>query len=115
MSLFPGSVFKIPLATGALNDQKITPQTTFICKGFYRLGRRRFRCSHTHGVQNLIESIAQLGFIQAGKGWKYSALPIFPALSLNGLSLFVIFDYEMPPGWWINPFIQLCTIQRAGT
>jgi len=54
----PGSVFKIPVAFGALDSQKVTPDTTYDCKGFYRLGRSRFRCAHTHGPQNFIESIA---------------------------------------------------------
>jgi len=54
----PGSVFKVPVAVGALDSQKITPQTTHFCKGAYYLGRRRFRCTHAHGPQNLIESLA---------------------------------------------------------
>jgi len=55
----PGSVFKVPVAIGALDSQKITPHTSFICKGFYELGGRKFRCTHTHGSQNLVQSLAQ--------------------------------------------------------
>ncbi len=54
----PGSVFKIAVAVGALDSQKITPHTTYNCKGFYELGGRKFRCTHTHGPQDLIQSIA---------------------------------------------------------
>jgi penicillin-binding protein 2 len=54
----PGSIFKIPVAVGALNSQKITPETTFICEGFYQIGGRKFRCTHSHGPQNLIKSLA---------------------------------------------------------
>ncbi len=54
----PGSVFKIPVALCALTQNKITPETQFECKGFLELGNRQFRCTHTHGIQNLIEAIA---------------------------------------------------------
>ncbi len=54
----PGSTFKIPISIGALENQKITPSTSFTCPGYYSLGRRQFKCSHTHGVQNLHEGIA---------------------------------------------------------
>ena len=54
----PGSVFKIPIAVGALETEKITPQTTFVCRGAFYLGRRQIRCAHTHGAQNLLEGIA---------------------------------------------------------
>jgi len=54
----PGSVFKVPVAVAALDNKKITVQTTYICKGFYELGGTRFGCTHRHGSQNLIESLA---------------------------------------------------------
>ena len=54
----PGSVFKIPIAMGALETEKINPQSTFVCKGAFYLGRRQIRCAHTHGPQNLLEAIA---------------------------------------------------------
>ncbi len=53
----PGSVFKIPVAIGALETQAITPNTSFDCPGYFRLGRRQIRCAHTHGMQNLYEAI----------------------------------------------------------
>jgi len=53
----PGSVFKIPVALCALESKKITQFTTFDCPGYYDYGGRRFGCTHSHGSQNLIESI----------------------------------------------------------
>ena len=53
----PGSTFKVMLALAALENKKIEPQTTFLCPGYYQLGRRQFRCSHSHGAQNLTEGI----------------------------------------------------------
>ncbi len=54
----PGSVFKVIMAIGAMESNKIYAQTTFACPGYYALGERQFRCSHVHGVQNLTEAIA---------------------------------------------------------
>lgn len=55
----PGSIFKIPVAIGALASQKITPHTTHNCEGYYKLGGRKFRCAHSHGPLNLIQSLAR--------------------------------------------------------
>ncbi len=54
----PGSTFKIPVAFGGLQQGVIVNDTTFRCPGYFKLGRRRFRCSHAHGIQNLTEAIA---------------------------------------------------------
>lgn len=54
----PGSTFKIPVAISALENKKITPNTSFTCPGFYQLGRRQFRCSHIHGLQDFHQAIA---------------------------------------------------------
>ncbi|MCA9408502.1 MAG: penicillin-binding protein 2 [Candidatus Omnitrophica bacterium] len=54
----PGSVFKIPVALCGLNSQKISQHTTYNCEGFYELGGIKFGCTHHHGPQNLIQSIA---------------------------------------------------------
>jgi penicillin-binding protein 2 len=53
----PGSVFKVAVAIGALDSKKITQHTPFVCTGVFELGGRKFRCTHAHGTQNLIESI----------------------------------------------------------
>jgi len=53
----PGSVFKIIVSIAGLSEHKITPQTTVHCPGYYQLGKRRFRCAHVHGDQNIVEAI----------------------------------------------------------
>ncbi len=54
----PGSVFKIPVALGGFDSREINRRTTHVCKGKYQLGNMNFGCTHVHGSQNLIESIA---------------------------------------------------------
>jgi penicillin-binding protein 2 len=54
----PGSVFKIPVALAAIQLHKITPATTFDCPGYMMVGKRKFGCSHVHGVQDLRQAIA---------------------------------------------------------
>lgn len=53
----PGSVFKIPIAVGALHVNKIQPTTSFLCIGYFSLGKRKVACSHVHGNQDLIPAI----------------------------------------------------------
>lgn len=65
----PGSVFKIPVALAAVELHKITPSTTFDCPGYMMVGKRRFGCSHVHGVQNLEAALAHscnVYFFQTG-------------------------------------------------
>jgi penicillin-binding protein 2 len=54
----PGSVFKIPVALAALEKEKITPNTTYTCPGYYNLGSARFGCAHVHDDENLLDAIA---------------------------------------------------------
>ena len=54
----PGSVFKIPLALAAIQLHKITPSTTYDCPGYMMIGKRKFGCSHVHGVQDLRAALA---------------------------------------------------------
>ena len=54
----PGSVFKVPLALAAIQLHKITPSTTYDCPGYMMVGKRKFRCSHVHGVQDLQAALA---------------------------------------------------------
>jgi len=55
----PGSVFKTIVSLAGLVTKKIEPSTTYFCKGSYKLGRRRFRCAHVHGTNDLIGAIAR--------------------------------------------------------
>ncbi|MDD5155704.1 MAG: penicillin-binding protein 2 [Candidatus Omnitrophica bacterium] len=54
----PGSVFKVVVASAALETGKINPDTTFTCTGSTYVGRREFRCWDKHGQQNLLAAIA---------------------------------------------------------
>lgn len=53
----PGSVFKLVLATAALQTGKINPSTTFSCPGSIHIGRQEFSCWNTHNKQNLHDAI----------------------------------------------------------
>ena len=54
---FPGSTYKVVTATAALEEGKTTPTEKLKCKGWHRLGKRNFRCSHAHLSVQLYESI----------------------------------------------------------
>ncbi|MCX5700936.1 MAG: penicillin-binding protein 2 [Candidatus Omnitrophica bacterium] len=53
-----GSVFKVIVATAALENKKINSNTTFVCQGQTMVGRSEFKCWSTHGPQNLGAAIA---------------------------------------------------------
>lgn len=55
----PGSVFKLVTALSALQNQKITPSTTYFCNGEFKFYNRVFRCHKRggHGHIGLIEAI----------------------------------------------------------
>ncbi|MDR2342058.1 MAG: penicillin-binding protein 2 [Campylobacteraceae bacterium] len=57
----PGSVVKMGIALSFLNSKKITPSTTFDCKGMMELGGRNFRCwKHDgHGITNMKKAIRE--------------------------------------------------------
>jgi penicillin-binding protein 2 len=49
----PGSTFKVISAAAALEDELLTLNHRARCTGSIEVGRRRFHCTHTHGVVNL--------------------------------------------------------------
>lgn len=55
----PGSTFKIITATAGLRAGLIDNEMEINCPGYYRVGRRIFRCHNRagHGRENLVESI----------------------------------------------------------
>jgi cell division protein FtsI/penicillin-binding protein 2 len=55
----PGSTFKTILATAALNEGVITPETIFTCDGFIRLGGHDFICMRrfAHGPINVLDAL----------------------------------------------------------
>lgn len=56
--LYPaGSMFKLVVATAALETAKINLATTFICTGSTMIGREDFACWDKHGPENLMQAI----------------------------------------------------------
>jgi penicillin-binding protein 2 len=57
----PGSTFKVVMATAALEEGVVTPDTTFYCPGYLSVYNTVFRCSKAsgHGAVNLRRAIAQ--------------------------------------------------------
>ena len=55
----PGSTFKIVTALAALSTGTFSPQDEVFCPGYYRLGRRAWRCHKDsgHGAVNLKEAL----------------------------------------------------------
>ncbi len=53
----PGSVFKLVVASGALDTKKMNASKTYSCPGSLRIGGREFKCWDTHGQQNLYLAI----------------------------------------------------------
>lgn len=56
----PGSIFKVIVALAGLKDGIITPEEKFSCKGYMKIGERKFRClkSKVHGYVSLNEAMA---------------------------------------------------------
>jgi penicillin-binding protein 2 len=54
----PGSIFKVVVATAALESGKLHASRTFFCPGSFRVGRQEFACWNTHHSQNLVNAIA---------------------------------------------------------
>jgi penicillin-binding protein 2 len=57
----PGSTFKIVMATAALEEGVVTPETTFYCPGYLSVYNTVFRCNRPsgHGPVKLRQAIAQ--------------------------------------------------------
>lgn len=57
----PGSLFKIVTLAAALETSMINPTTECVCKGFVRLGMRKFHCNKKsgHGRLPVTESLAR--------------------------------------------------------
>jgi len=56
----PGSSFKPLSALIAMQEGVITPQTVYICRGYYQAGNRRIPCFHheVHGAVTLSDAVA---------------------------------------------------------
>jgi penicillin-binding protein 2 len=57
----PASVFKLVVTSAVLQNDTVSPEKKFYCPGFYKLGRRTFRCwkEYGHGWLELKEGIKQ--------------------------------------------------------
>ena len=57
----PGSVFKIVTAAAGLEEGVITPDTTIDCHGYFKLGKKNYRCWRKggHGRMDLRNAIIQ--------------------------------------------------------
>ena len=57
----PGSIYKVITALAALGDKIITPQTTMMCPGHFKLGRDILHCHqrHGHGRVDLRQALVQ--------------------------------------------------------
>jgi len=56
---FPGSTFKAVSALAALEDHLVSSDERVKCHGSFEIGRRRFKCTKTHGIVNLYDAIVQ--------------------------------------------------------
>ncbi|MCX5697913.1 MAG: penicillin-binding protein 2 [Candidatus Omnitrophica bacterium] len=52
------SVFKLVVATAALEEGKLDPSRAFTCTGSLHIGKREFKCWSIHGSQDMREAIA---------------------------------------------------------
>jgi penicillin-binding protein 2 len=58
-SVYPaGSIFKLVVASGGLEANKINLNTTFVCTGSIMVGGMEFDCWNVHGPENLNQAIA---------------------------------------------------------
>ena len=57
----PGSIYKIVAAYAALEERAVNPEDTVFCPGYYRLGRRVYRCWRRggHGDVDLHDALVQ--------------------------------------------------------
>jgi penicillin-binding protein 2 len=65
----PGSIFKVIVATAALETKRLDLSKTFFCQGDIFIGKQKFHCWETHYSQNLIQAIAHscnIFFYKAG-------------------------------------------------
>lgn len=53
----PGSTFKMLIAIAALEENVVSPSFTVNCKGGLRFGNRFFKCTHHHGLVNMVSAI----------------------------------------------------------
>ena len=57
----PASTYKVVAAYAALSEEIIKPESTIFCPGYFRLGKRNYRCwkKRGHGNMNLHDALVQ--------------------------------------------------------
>lgn len=68
----PGSVFKMCVASMAIEEDKVSDDSTFTCTGAIKVGDKLLHCSNTsgHGTQNFLEALCNScnpAFVQIGQ------------------------------------------------
>lgn len=68
----PGSVFKMCVASMAIEEDKVSDDSTFTCTGAIKVGDKVLHCSNTsgHGTQNFLEALCNScnpAFVQIGQ------------------------------------------------
>ncbi len=56
----PGSTFKIVTSAAGLEEGKVTPESSFFCRGFHVAGGRQIKCwryPRTHGAENFVQGV----------------------------------------------------------
>jgi len=53
----PGSAWKMMVALAGLQEEEVTQNSTFFCNGGWKFGSRYYRCTHTDGHTNVVNSI----------------------------------------------------------
>lgn len=81
----PGSVFKVVIASGALEAKRITAHTHFFCGGSYKLGNANFDCwkESGHASQEVTSALANscnVFFYQTGRAMGVDSIEAFAKL-----------------------------------
>lgn len=97
----PGSTFKPVVAIAALESRKATPNTSFICPGYFLLGRARIGCWYEPGhglldMQEGLEHSCNVYFFHLGL--QCGQEPIYQMAAALGLGrkTDISLDYEAP-------------------
>lgn len=96
----PASLFKLVTATAALEEEIITPETTWFCRGEIEFGGRIYHCHHHvgHGTINLEEALAyscNIPFYDIGKRISIDTLAYYAQLYGFGKKTGIMFPEKI--------------------
>ena len=106
----PGSIFKVVTATAALEQQRVTPLTTIICRGALALGAQAMKCwkQDGHGPEDLQQALAHSCNVYFGQAGLWTGPEALHAWALQ-YGLGRVTGIELPgeaagavpsPSWW---------------